>query len=66
MIFVKIWHGSLRPCIDYWKLNHGTIKDGHPRSLIVEILAQMSKVKYIFKIEISDTYSLIRLRYEVS
>jgi hypothetical protein len=61
MLFVKKKEGRLRPSIDYWKLNQGTIKGRYPLPLITAILAWLSKAKYISKIDIHDTYSLIRV-----
>jgi hypothetical protein len=51
---MKKKEGSLRACIDYWKLNQGTMKDQYPLPLITETLAQLFKVKYLSKIAISD------------
>jgi hypothetical protein len=64
MLFFKKKEGLLRPCIDYEKLNQGTIKDQYPLPLITEMLAQLSKARYFSKIDICDTYSLIRIQDE--
>jgi hypothetical protein len=39
VLFVKKPDGSLRFCIDFWKLNQLTHKDRYPLSLIDETLA---------------------------
>jgi hypothetical protein len=62
ILFIKKKEGVSRLCIDYQKLNPGTIKDQSPLQLITETLPQLSKAKYISKIDICDAFSLIRVR----
>jgi hypothetical protein len=62
MVFIKKKEGLLRPYLDDWKLNQGTIKDRSPLPLIAKMLAQLSKAKYISKIDMCHSFSLIRVR----
>jgi hypothetical protein len=64
MLCVTKKEGSLRLCIDYWKLNQGTIKDRYPLPLIAETFAQLPRAKYISRIDICNTSSLIRVQEE--
>jgi hypothetical protein len=43
ILFIKKKEDSLKPCINYWKLNQGTIKDQYLSPLFTETLAQLSK-----------------------
>jgi hypothetical protein len=61
MPFAKKKEGSLRPCIDYWKLNQGTINDKYPLPWIMEALSQLLTAKYISKIDFCEAYSLIEI-----
>ena len=60
-MFVKKADGSLRLCVDYRGLNEITIKDRYPLPLIRETLAQLSKARYFTKLDIKDTYYLVRM-----
>jgi hypothetical protein len=61
MLFIKRKESLLRVGIDNGKHNQGTIMDQYPVPLIAEMLARLSKVKYISQISICDTYSLIKV-----
>jgi hypothetical protein len=65
MLFVKKKEELLRPWINYQKLDEKTIRNQYSLPLITEILNQLSKVKYISKINIYNTYSIIRVEDEV-
>jgi hypothetical protein len=54
----------LRPYINYQKLNQGTIKDQYLLPLITKILTRLSKMKYISKMNICNTYYLIGVQDE--
>jgi hypothetical protein len=64
ILFFKKKEESLRPCIDYRKLNQDNIKDKYPLPLIIKILLSLPKAKFITKIDISDVYSFIWIQDE--
>ena len=45
ILFVRKKHGSLRFCIDYWKLNNLTIKNRYALLLIGELLNRLGHTK---------------------
>jgi len=64
VLFTKKKDGTLRFCIDYRGLNEGTIKNRYPLPLINETLTQLSKARYYIKLDIRDTFNLIRVADE--
>lgn len=62
MLFVKKMECFLRPCLAYCGLNKGTNKERFPLPLIDETLTRIAKAKIVKKIDIRDTYNLIRIK----
>jgi hypothetical protein len=56
--------GLLGTCINYWKLNQGTIKDRYPLPLINETLVQLSKAKFVSITDIDNPHTFIRVQDE--
>ena len=54
-------NGSLRFCINYWKLNAITRKDQYPLPLIDETLARLSQAKIFTKLDIRQAFHRIRI-----
>jgi hypothetical protein len=52
VLFVRKSDGSLRFCVDYYKLNALTKKNQYPLPLINETLVQLSKAKIFTKLDI--------------
>ena len=61
LLFVEKNDGSLRPCIDYRKLNAITIKNRYPLPLISELLDALSKAGFYTKIDLRGAYNLLRI-----
>ena len=61
ILFVRKPGGGLRFCVDYRKLNAITKKDRYPIPLINETLAQLSKAKFLTKIDIRHAFNRIRM-----
>ena len=62
IFFVPKKDGSLRPCIDYRKLNANTILDAHPLPLIDQILGQLTGAKFFTSLDLRGAYNLIRMK----
>ena len=54
-------NGSLRICVDYWKLNNLTRKDLYLIPCIDKLLAQLSKAKIFTKFDIQAAFHRIRM-----
>jgi hypothetical protein len=61
VLFVKKANGSLRFCIDYWKLNQLTRKDRYPIPLLDETLARLGRAKVFTKLDIRQAFHCIRM-----
>jgi len=61
ILFVKKTDGSLRLCVDYHRLNEGTIKNHYPLPLLQETLMRLSKAKYFTTLDIRGAYNLVRM-----
>jgi hypothetical protein len=60
--FVKKKDGSLRLCVDYWRLNDITIKDRIPSlPLIGESLDLLANATIYTKLDIKDAYHNLRI-----
>jgi hypothetical protein len=64
VLFVQKKNRDLRFCIDYYQLNTITKKDKYPLLLIEETLAQLTRAKFISKINIYYTFNYIRISKE--
>ena len=60
-MFVKKLRGSIRLCIDYYKLNTITKKDRYPIPLIKETIARIVGYKIISKLDIRKVFNRIRI-----
>ena len=56
--------GSMRMCIDYWKLNQATIKNKYPLPQIDDLFDQVKGTKYFKKIDLRSGYYQLRVREE--
>jgi hypothetical protein len=61
VLFVAKPNGSLRFCVDYYKLNSLTKKDQHPLPLINETLARIANAKIFTKLDIRQAFHRIRI-----
>ncbi len=57
--FVAKKDGSLRPCIDYWKLNEITVKFRNPLPLVPTALEQLRGATIFTKLDLRSAYNLI-------
>jgi hypothetical protein len=62
ILFALKKDGSLRLCVDYWKLNTITIKNRYPLPLIGETLDRLRDAKVFTKLDLRDVYHRIRIR----
>ena len=60
--FVEKKDSSLRPCIDYRKLNSITVKNRYPLPLISELLERLRTAKIFTKLDLRGAYNLVRIR----
>jgi len=60
-MFVKKLRGSIRLCIDYYKLNTITKKDRYPIPLIKETIARIIGCKIMLKLNIRKVFNRIRI-----
>ena len=59
VLFVSKKDKDLKLCVNYWDLNHITIKNQHSLSLISEILNWLSEAKIFIKLDLKDAYHCI-------
>jgi hypothetical protein len=64
ILFVKKKDGSLRFCINYWKLNNLTCKDRYLLSLINKTLVYITKTKIFTKLDIQQAFHRICISLE--
>ncbi|KAF2068562.1 hypothetical protein CYY_010112, partial [Polysphondylium violaceum] len=62
MIFVPKPDGSLRPCVDYRKLNSITDKDHYPLPMIDHLLQKTKDAKLFSKIDLSKAFHQVLVR----
>ena len=62
MLFAPKKNGSLRPCIDYRKLNAITKKNRYPLPRIDELQDRLIGAKWFTAIDIRDAYYRIRMK----
>ena len=60
--FVKKKDGSLRPIMDYRKLNDTTIRNSYPLLLITDVLSRIKKSKIFTKLDIQWGYNNVRIK----
>lgn len=53
---------SLRPCIDYRKLNKITIKNRYPLPLVPELFQRLGAATIFTKLDLRGAYNLVRIR----
>src|SRR5436190_999861 len=61
ILFAKKKDGGLRLCVDYRKLNDGTIKNRYPVPLARDLMNQLSKAKYFTALDIRGAYHRLRI-----
>ena len=61
MVLVRKKDGSLRFCIDYWKLNSVTKPDVFPMPRIDDMLDQLGKSKYFSTLDLASGYWQMRM-----
>jgi len=61
---VKKKDGSMRLCVDYWKLNKVTIKNRYPLPRIDDLMDQLVGAKVFSKIDLRSGYHQIRVKAE--
>ncbi|WMV37422.1 hypothetical protein MTR67_030807 [Solanum verrucosum] len=62
IMFVKKKDGSLRICIDYWKLNNVTVKNKYPFPRIDDLFDQLQGASYFSKIDLRLGYHQLRVK----
>ena len=61
ILFVKKSNGSLRLCVDYYRLNKGTVRNRYPLPLFRETLMQLSRAHYYTTLDVRGVYNLLRV-----
>ena len=61
MLFVPKPDGSLRPCVDYRKINAITIKNHYPLPLMGELRELLRSARIFTKIDLKNDYNLVRI-----
>ena len=62
VLFAKKPNGGLRFCVDYRGLNAITLPDRYPLPLFKETLRQLSKAKWLTKLDVKSAFHRIRIR----
>lgn len=62
-LFVKKKDGSLGLCVDYQKLNEGTLENHKILPLIQDILMHLSKTRWYTKLNVCNEYNLLRIAH---
>ena len=60
--FVAKKDGSLRPCIDYRKLNAITVKNKYPLPLMSSLFEPLTHATVFTKLDLRNAYHLVRIR----
>ena len=66
IVLVKKKDGTLRPCLDFRKLNEVTIEDPFPIPVLEEALGKVAGYDWYTKLDMSKAYNQIRLTEEAS
>ena len=61
VVLVRKKNGSLKCCVDYWKLNSVTRPDVFPMPQINDMLDQLGKSKYFSTLDLASGYWQIRM-----
>ena len=61
-LFAKKKDKSLRMCVNYWRLNHVTIKNKYPHPKIDDLFDQLKGLKYFSKIDLRLGYHQLRIK----
>lgn len=62
VLFAKKPNGGLRFCVDYRGLNSITIPDRYPLPLFKETLRQLSKARWLTKLDVKSAFHRVRIR----
>jgi transposase InsO family protein len=62
IFFVKKKDGSLRPCVDYRRLNAITLRDRYPIPLISDLIRSLSTAKIFSLMDLRGAYNLLRIK----
>jgi hypothetical protein len=64
VLFVKKKDGTMWLCIDYWELNHVTIKNKYPLPRIDNLFDQLKEAKVFSKIDLRFGYHQLKVKEE--
>jgi Reverse transcriptase (RNA-dependent DNA polymerase) len=64
LFFVPKKEGTLRPVIDYQKLNEITVKDAYPLPRIDQLMDEVNGCDWFTKLDLKDGYHQIRMKPE--
>ena len=56
MVYVMKKDGTIRPCVDYRKLNENTLKDAYPLPRIDDCLDSFENAKYYSTLDLQSGY----------
>ena len=56
--------GSMRLCIDFWKLNQVTLKNNYPLPRIDDLFDQLRNAKIFSKIDLRSWYHQLKIKVE--
>ena len=62
VLFVKKKDGTLRMCIDYWKINKVTVKNKYPLLRIEDLFDQLKEESVFSKIDLRLGYYQLRVK----
>ena len=62
ILFVFKKDDTFRLCVDYRKLNNITIKNRYSLFNISELQNRLQKIMYFIKLDLRETYNLIRMK----
>ena len=61
VLFAKKADWGVRLCVDYRRLNEGTVKNRFPLPLLHDSSLRLQKAKYYSKLDVRSAYNLIRI-----